>query len=146
MQFWICLFYPSLGLRCDILIVTLGLCEFADISRGFLECVLSARGARAVQILLTVQWRASCGVVEDAFLMWSMLDDGASLGDGWAGAENGICVCTRAYSGQKISIAQQITCCLYICNLWRLFRCCRLGQYLLLLSWLLLVWKSRKWL
>lgn len=41
--------------------------------------------------------------------------------------------------GQKICIAQEITCCLYICNLWRLFRCCRLGLYLLLLSWLLFV-------
>lgn len=81
-QFWICLFYPSLGLLCDVLIVRFGLCEFADISRGFFGCVLSARGPRAVQILLTVQWRASCGVVEGAFLMWNMLDDGASPRDG----------------------------------------------------------------
>lgn len=57
-----------------VLIVRPGLCEFADISCGFFGCVLSARGSRAVQILLTVQWRASCGVVKDAFLMWNMLD------------------------------------------------------------------------
>lgn len=149
MLFWICLFYPSLGLLCAILIVRPGLCEFADISRGFFGCVLSVRGSRAVQILLTVQWRASCGVVEDAFLMWNMLDDGASLGDGWAGAENGICVCTRVCSQRpENKHCSEKSRYLYICNLWGLFRCCRLGEWpvFVLLCCFLLIWKSRNWL
>lgn len=132
-QFWICLFHPSPGLLCDILIVGAGLCEFADISCGCFGSELSARGSRAVQISLTVQWRASCAGLGRCLFMWNMLDDGASPGDGWAGADIGMCVCVHVppQRDQKITcseIVQKIPCDWYISNLWGLFRCCRLGN------------------